>query len=96
MKLKFNYYMPTRIIFGAGELNILSTTPYLPGKKALVVISSGNSMKKYGYLDRVRGYLKENGVQTVLFDKILPNPISGHFSAIKLKYATDKAIKPAP
>jgi len=78
MKLKFNYYMPTRIIFGAGELNILSTTPYLPGKKALVVISSGNSMKKYGYLDRVREYLKENGVQTVLFDKILPNPISEH------------------
>ena len=78
MKIKFNYYMPTRIIFGAGELNILSTTPYLPGKKALVVISSGNSMKKYGYLDRVRGYLKENGVQTVLFDKILPNPISEH------------------
>ena len=78
MKLKFNYYMPTRIIFGAGELNILSTTPYLPGKKALVVISSGNSMKKYGYLDRVRRYLKENGVQTVLFDKILPNPISEH------------------
>jgi len=78
MKLKFNYYMPTRIIFGAGKLNILSTTPYLPGKKALVVISSGNSMRKYGYLDRVREYLKENGVQTVLFDKILPNPISEH------------------
>ena len=78
MKLKFNYYMPTRIIFGAGELNILSTTPYLPGKKALVVISSGNSMRKYGYLDRVIRYLKENGVQTVLFDKILPNPIAKH------------------
>jgi len=78
MKLKFNYYMPTRIIFGAGELSKLANTPYLPGKKALVVISSGNSMKKYGYLDRVRGYLKENGVQTVLFNKILPNPISEH------------------
>lgn len=78
MKLKFNYYMPTRIIFGAGELTKLSTTPYLPGKKAFVVISSGNSMKKYGYLDRVIRYLKENGVQTVLFDKILPNPISEH------------------
>lgn len=78
MKLKFNYYMPTRIIFGAGELNKLATTPYLPGKKALVVISSGNSMKKYGYLDRVIRYLKENGVQIVLFDKILPNPIAKH------------------
>jgi len=78
MKLKFNYYMPTRIIFGAGELNKLATTPCLPGKKALVVISSGNSMKKYAYLDRVIRYLKENGVQTVLFDKILPNPIAKH------------------
>ena len=78
MKLKFNYYMPTRIIFGAGELSKLANTPYLPGKKALVVISSGSSMKKYGYLDRVRGYLKENGVQAVLFDKILPNPVSEH------------------
>ena len=78
MKLKFNYYMPTRIIFGAGELSKLANTPYLPGKKALVVISYGNSMRKYGYFDRVRGYLNENGVQTVLFDKILPNPISEH------------------
>jgi len=78
MKSIFNYYMPTRIIFGAGELSKLANTPYLPGKKALVVISSGNSMKKYGYLDRVRKYLKENRVQTVLFDKILPNPISEH------------------
>jgi len=29
-------------------------------------------MKKYGYLERVIRYLKENGVQVVLFDKILP------------------------
>jgi alcohol dehydrogenase len=70
--------MPTRIIFGAAELSKLANTPYLPGKKALVVISSGNSMKKYGYLERVRGYLKENGVQPILFDKILPNPIAEH------------------
>ena len=48
MKLKFIYYMPTRIIFGAGELSKLANTPYLPGKKALVVISSANSMVKYG------------------------------------------------
>lgn len=31
--MQFNYYMPTRILFGAGRLKELATTPYLPGKK---------------------------------------------------------------
>ena len=32
-------------------------------------------MKKYGYLDKVIGLLKENNVTSIVFDKILPNPI---------------------
>ncbi len=78
MKLEFNYFIPTRILFGAGKLKELATTRYLPGKKALIVISSGGSMKKQGYLDRVTGYLAERGIQSVVFDKILPNPIAQH------------------
>ena len=76
--MEFNYYIPTRIIFGAGKLKELATTPFLPGKKALVVISSGKSMRKYGYLEQVQALLKENGVESVVFDKILPNPIQEH------------------
>jgi alcohol dehydrogenase len=78
MKLQFNYFMPTRILFGAGKLNQLAKASYLPGKKALIVISSGASMKRHGYLDRVIGYLGDNGVQSVVFNKILPNPIVEH------------------
>jgi len=78
MKMEFNYFVPTRIIFGAGKLQELSKTRFLPGKKALIVISSGTSMKRQGYLDRVIGYLKERGVESVVFDKILPNPVSEH------------------
>jgi alcohol dehydrogenase len=78
MKLEFNYFIPTRIIFGAGKLKALAKTPFLPGKKALIVISSGASMKRQGYLDRVIGYLGERGVQSVVFDKILPNPVAEH------------------
>lgn len=77
MKDNFNYYMPTEIVFGPGKLKELSRMP-LPGKKALIVIGRGNSMKRYGYLDRVVNYLKENGVESVVFDKILPNPIADH------------------
>jgi len=78
MNLDFSYYMPTRIIFGCGKLSELKTTPYLPGKKALVVIGASGAMRKYGYLDRVLNYLKENGVEAVVYDKIQPNPVSEH------------------
>ena len=78
MNLDFSYYMPTRIIFGRGKLNELKTTPHLPGKNALVVIGSSGAMKKHGYLDRVIEYLKENGVESVVYDKIIPNPVSEH------------------
>jgi len=78
MKLDFSYYMPTRIIFGCGKLSELKTTPYLPGKKALVVIGESGAMKKYGYLDRVIKYLKDNGVESVVYDKIKPNPVCEH------------------
>jgi alcohol dehydrogenase len=78
MNLNFSYYMPTRIIFGCGKLSVLKTTPYLPGKKALVVIGESGAMRKYGYLDRVLKYLKENGVDAVVYDKIQPNPVSEH------------------
>lgn len=77
MKSNFTYFMPTEIIFGPGTLEKLATAR-LPGKKALLVIGSGNSMRKHGYLDRVTSYLKQNNVDYVVYDKILPNPIADH------------------
>jgi len=70
--------MPSRIIFGPGKLSELATTPYLPGKKALVVIGESGIMRKLGYLDRVTAYLKDNGAESIVFDKIKPNPVSEH------------------
>ena len=70
-------YIPTRIVFGCGEIKRLATEK-LPGKKALIVISSGTSMKKYGYLDKVIELLKDNETSSVVFDKILPNPTRQH------------------
>jgi len=78
MTPKFNYFIPTRIIFGPGRLTELATTPYLPGKKALIVTGAGGSTKKNGSLERVIQYLKQNKVESVLFDKILSNPLVEH------------------
>ncbi len=78
MNLSFSYYLPTRILFGAGRLKELAMTRYIPGKKALVVIGSRGAMRKSGYLDRVISHLKENNVDSAVYEKILPNPVSRH------------------
>jgi alcohol dehydrogenase len=75
--MHFNYYMPTRILFGKGQLPKLHQQA-LPGKKALIVTSAGPSVKKYGYLRCLEDQLDQAGVEHVLFDKILPNPIKAH------------------
>ncbi|MEG6612437.1 iron-containing alcohol dehydrogenase [Pseudoclostridium thermosuccinogenes] len=75
--MNFNYYIPTRILFGPGKLEELSKEN-LPGKKAIIVISSGKSMKENGYLDRLIKILQSKQIEYALFDKILPNPIKTH------------------
>lgn len=47
----------------------------MPGKKALLVISSGKSTKANGYLDRTREQLTMAGVDSAVFDKIEANPL---------------------
>lgn len=77
MSLAFSYYMPTRILFGVGRLKELAAVP-LPGRKALVVIGAAGAMRENGYLDRVAEYLRRNGAESVVYDKILSNPVSEH------------------
>jgi len=72
--MSFNMYVPTRILFGAGELNNLHEQK-MPGKKAMVVISNGKSTKENGYLARTVEQLKIAGVESVLFDKVEANPL---------------------
>ena len=69
----FIFYIPTRILFGAGQLNHLHDEK-LPGKKALIVTSNGQSVKKYGYLYRLEKELEQAGVSHALFDEVRPNP----------------------
>ncbi len=70
----FTYYMPTRLIFGAGKLAELATTEHFPWKKALLVVGAGGSAQRSGSLDRVRELLSRRGVQIVVYDRIKPNP----------------------
>lgn len=69
----FQFFMPTKVLFGAGQLKNLHLEQ-MPGRKALIVTSNGQSTKKYGYLAAVGHELDEAGVEHVLFDGIRPNP----------------------
>lgn len=69
----FQFFMPTKVLFGAGQLKNLHLEQ-MPGKKALIVTSNGQSTKKYGYLAAVENELEQAGAEHVLFDEIRPNP----------------------
>lgn len=73
MNMNFNFNNPTNLIFGSGKLNELGKQ-IMPGKKALLLISSGNSVKKYGTLARVEEQLKQAGVIYTVCANIHENP----------------------
>lgn len=70
---QFQFFLPTKVLFGAGQLKNLHLEQ-MPGKKALIVTSNGQSTKKYGYLAAVEQELEQTGVEHVLFDGVRPNP----------------------
>lgn len=78
--LTYDMYVPTRVMFGAGMLNKLCEQP-MPGKRALIVISNGKSTRANGYLSRTKEQLHKAGVETFLFDGVMPNPTVGNVNA---------------
>jgi len=72
--MNFNMFIPTRILFGPGELNNLQSQK-MPGKKAMIVISRGKSTKANGYLARTEEQLKLAEIETVVFDRVEANPL---------------------
>ena len=64
------FTLPRDIYWGRGSLEFLKT---LDGKKAILVLGGG-SMKKFGFVDKVLGYLKEAGIETELFENVEPDP----------------------
>ena len=71
--MNYNQYIPTHILFGAGQLNNLHTQT-MPGKKALIIISNGKSTRANGYLARTEEQLHQVGVETEVFEGVAPNP----------------------
>ena len=72
--MSISFHVPTNLVFGQGAVKKLHKQR-LPGKKALIVISSGKSTRANGYLDTVQDQLTQAGVEYAVFDQILANPV---------------------
>lgn len=72
--IQFDFHNPTHLIFGSGSIAVLGQQE-LPGKKALLLMSSGRSAQVSGAYDKVTAHLKESGVAWAEFAKIMENPL---------------------
>jgi len=86
--LKFNYYSPTRIVFGAGTVNEIGTLIREFKVKKVAVVFGGNSAKKSGLIDIVEDRLKSEGMDVILLGGVVPNPLLS-----KAKEMTKEAVK---
>jgi len=71
--MELDYYNPTRVVFGAGNIAKLGAIVSEYGKKALIV-TGGGSVKRNGTFDKAVKSLKEAGVEFAECEGIEPNP----------------------
>ncbi len=71
--ISFDFYNPTHLLFGSGKLSTLHDQP-MPGKKALLLISTGKSTKETGSLARTEEQLSLAGVSYAICPVIHENP----------------------
>ena len=74
-KMEFKYYLPVNIMFGCGKVSEIGKETIKYGKKALIVTGKG-STKKSGLLDRVVQFLADEGIDSVVFDQVMQNPLT--------------------
>ena len=74
----FEYFNPTRIVFGKGQINKLGALIKSFGGKKVLVHYGGNSAKLSGVLYGVLNALDEAGIPYVEFGGVVPNPRLGH------------------
>nr|WP_300186069.1 iron-containing alcohol dehydrogenase [uncultured Agathobaculum sp.] len=68
----FGFYLPTRIFFGPGAVQKLARAR-LPEGRGLIV-TGGTSTTRLGYVAKVQDALAEAGHDTIVFNKVQPNP----------------------
>lgn len=71
---KFDYYTPTKVIFGKGREAEVGTEMKKDGAKKAYIVYGGGSVKRSGLLDRVEEALKAENIEYKMLGGVKPNP----------------------
>lgn len=71
----FTLNNPVKLVFGEDSLDELPEVATDIGKKALIV-TGRSSARKYGILQKTSDLLSESGIESIPFEKVIPNPLS--------------------
>ena len=75
MMKDFNYYAPTRVVFGReSEARLPELVKQYGGTKVLIHYGGG-SARRYGLLDKVEQMLNDAGIDFVELGGVVPNPL---------------------
>lgn len=70
----FNYYTPTKVVFGRDSVQQLGALVKAQGCKKVLIHYGGGSVKRSGLLERVRSALALEGIRSVELGGVVPNP----------------------
>ncbi|MEF9970125.1 MAG: iron-containing alcohol dehydrogenase [Ruthenibacterium sp.] len=74
----FEFSVPTKIVFGAGEVSKVGKEAAAFGKKAMLVTYDEDFVKKVGFYEKVAKSCKEAGVELIDFFGVKSNPTAEH------------------
>ena len=71
----FNFYAPTRVVFGRDSEKQLAQLIRQQGGRRVLVHYGGGSARRSGLLDRTFGHLRQEGIDFVELGGVVPNPL---------------------
>ena len=72
--LDFDYFTPTKVVFGKGKEKDVGNLICLNGGKKVLLHYGSGSVKKSGLLDRIKASLEEKKLEYVELGGVVPNP----------------------
>ncbi|MEI7615307.1 MAG: iron-containing alcohol dehydrogenase [Actinomycetota bacterium] len=74
----FEFYIPTRIVFGVGTLDTVGANVRLYGKKVMLASYDKSLLQNIGIYEKITDSLKNAGVEIIEFYGIKSNPVITH------------------
>ncbi|MEW6556939.1 MAG: iron-containing alcohol dehydrogenase [Elusimicrobiota bacterium] len=71
--MMYKFFLPTKIIFGENAVSFLPEEIKKFGNKTFIVCGK-KSIKQAGTLDRIKKLLNDEGIETIIYDSISPEP----------------------